>query len=152
MLLVHPPPRTPAVASLTKLAQESAAQPARAEPPGSETLAAKVEGQRFPYLARRFGWFANGERTAKSEKRPLRVVYYSDGNRRLGYEIVAGPPFTVSGGTTISRARVHYTLLTVEGVRAVLWEQRGHTRLIGAHDVSDAELLALASWRGGASG
>ncbi|MHB1808820.1 MAG: hypothetical protein ACYCU0_05940 [Solirubrobacteraceae bacterium] len=145
-VLIHPSGASPSIAGIVSFAQKGPARPAQMQPPGSDRLAASVEGVRFPYWAKRFGWFANGERSGSAEKRTLTVVYYTDGNRQLSYAIVAGAAFSPSGGHSVSQGGVSYRLLDAEGERTIVWRRGGHTCVLSGHGAADATLLALASW------
>jgi anti-sigma factor RsiW len=143
-------PSGPSVADAARVAQLPAtgAPPARLE--GSRTLlAAKVDGATFPDLRPRYGWRPVGVRHDEVDGRNATVVQYAKGGKRIGYVIVGGEGLPrPSGGTQTTRHGIEFQTLTVDGKPAVTWERLGHTCvLIGK--ASSAELLALASWRGG---
>jgi hypothetical protein len=112
-------------------------------------LAADVEGVRFPNLRQRYGWRADGARVGSVGGREATVIYYRKGDRRISYVIVSGsglPPPT-GAQETVHRG-VEYQSLRAEGRPAVTWRRADHTCVLtGA--ASRAELLELASWRGG---
>jgi hypothetical protein len=143
-------PATPTVADAAELAALPPSGPAPARLEGSPTqLAADVEGVRFPDFRRPYAWRAGGVRAGSVDGREATVVYYRKGGRRIAYVIVSGaglpPP---SGAEATVRRGVEYRALRAEGQPAVTWRRVGHTCVLTG-EASRAELLALASWRGG---
>ena len=140
----------PTVADAAGLAALPPSGPAPAHAQGSRAqLAAGVEGVRFPDFRRAYGWRAAGIRHGSIDGRDATVVYYRKGSRQIGYAIVSGsglpPP---SGVERTVRRGVEYDALRAAGNPAVTWRRVGHTCVLtGA--ASRAELLSLASWRGG---
>jgi hypothetical protein len=143
-------PAGPTVADAAQLATRPPAGPAPARATGSHAkLAARVDGVVFPDLARSYGWRPIGVRHDRLDGRNATVVYYAKGGRRIAYVIVAGAGLPGPAGApgTVRRG-VEYRTLRVNRLPAVTWKRLGHTCvMIGA--TSRAELLALASWRGG---
>ena len=103
----------------------------------------------FPDFSRRYGWRAAGVRHDKVDGRDATVVYYRKGEREIAYVIVSGAGLPKPSSVSESvRRGVEYGSFSSEGHPAVTWERVGHTCVLtGA--ASDAELLTLASWRGG---
>jgi anti-sigma factor RsiW len=143
-------PGDPTVAAAARLAERPPSGPAPPPVDVSGTkLALAVEGVAFPDLARSFGWRAVGVRRDKLDGRNAAVVYYAKDARRIAYVIVAGSGLPrPSGAAGTARGGVLFQTLRVNGRLAVTWRRAGRTCvLIGA--ARRAELLALASWRGG---
>jgi anti-sigma factor RsiW len=139
----------PTVADAAGLAVRPPTGPAPARLDGSRTqLAANVEGVQFPDF-RRYGWRADGVRRDTIDGRDATVVYYRKDGRRIAYVIVSGsglPPPSGAGGTM--RRGVEYQSLRADGQPAVTWRRLGHTCVLTG-SASPAELVTLASWRGG---
>lgn len=140
----------PTVADAAELATLPPSGPAPARLEGSRTqLAADVEGVGFPNFRRPYGWRPAGVREGTVDGREATVVYYRKGERRIAYVIVSGsglsPP---SGGEGTVRGGVEYQNLLADSEPAVTWRRVGHTCVLTG-EASRAELLALASWRGG---
>lgn len=143
-------PGGPTVADAARLAARPPAGPAPARQGSSATqLAARVDGVVFPDLRRSYGWRPVGVRHGRLDGRRATVVYYAKDGRRIGYAIVAGSGLPrPSDAPATQRRGVELQTLRVEGRPTVTWRRLGHTCVItGA--ASRAELLALASWRGG---
>lgn len=143
-------PSGPTVADAARLASQQPSGPAPSRLDHSKAkLAARVDGVVFPDFARAYGWHAVGTRRAQVDGRDAKVIYYEKGGERIGYVITAGSALPrPSGGKTVERRGVPYQTLSVDGKPAVTWERLGHTCvLVGAS--SSAELVKLASWRGG---
>jgi hypothetical protein len=131
-----------------------AARPASGPPPASldnsrTKLAVAVDGAAFPDLRQSYGWRAVGVRKDQVDGRDATVVSYANGKRRIGYVIVSGPGLSApSDAPATTRHGVEYRVVRVDGRPAVTWQRVGHTCVLtGA--TSRAELLTLASWRGG---
>jgi anti-sigma factor RsiW len=140
----------PTIADAAELAALPPSGPAPARLEGSRTeLAADVEGVRFPNFRRPYGWRAAGMREGSVDSRGATVVYYRKGDRRIAYVIVSAPALSQpSGAEGTVRRGIEYQTLRSEGRPAVTWRRVGHTCVITG-EASRAELLALASWRGG---
>jgi anti-sigma factor RsiW len=142
-------PIAPTVAEAAQLGTQSPSEPAPAARDDSETqLALDVEGVVFPNLLRSFGWQAVGVDRTQLDGRDATTVYYEKDSRRIAYVIVAGPALSrPSEAEDSQRDNVLFQTFRVDNRVAVTWRRAGHTCvLIG--DAEDAELLALASWRG----
>ena len=140
----------PTVADAAALAGRPPTGPAPARLEGSPTqLAAGVQGARFPDFRRTYGWRPAGVRRGTVDGRRATVVYYRKGGHRIAYAIVSGSPLPRPSGARGSvRRGVEFQAFRVNGRPAVTWRRVGHTCvLIGA--ASRANLLTLASWRGG---
>jgi hypothetical protein len=111
-------------------------------------LAKTVDGVAFPYWADGFGWHATGAREDRIDGRTVTTVFYADGAaRRIGYAIVAGEPAPRLGGGTVAwRGGTPYRLLAEDGVKVVAWLRDGRLCVLAGRSVSNATLLALASW------
>jgi hypothetical protein len=109
-------------------------------------LAADIEGVAFPYWEDRFGWRSAGARTDSVDGRTVTTVFYARGHQWIGYAIVSGSAPSVSGGTTRTRGGTVYRFLAEDGARVVTWRREGHLCVVSGHGVSDATLMALASW------
>jgi hypothetical protein len=140
----------PTVADAAGLAMQPPTGPAPARYDGSRTeLAADVQGLRFPDFQRVYGWRADGTRRGKVDGRDATVVYYRKGDRRIGYAIVSGSGLPQpSGASGTVRRGVEYQSLRAHGQPTVTWRRVGHTCVLTG-SASPAELLTLASWRGG---
>ncbi|HSZ14598.1 MAG TPA: hypothetical protein VK790_11255 [Solirubrobacteraceae bacterium] len=124
---------------------------APAQDPSNQTeLAADVEGVSFPYWDDRFGWRATGARADRVAGREVRTVFYAAGHGQwIGYAIVAGSAPSVGGGVIRRRGGTSYRFLSEDGASVVTWMRDGHLCVVTGHGVSDATLMALASWQGG---
>ena len=140
----------PTVADAAELAGLPASGPAPQRVDGHPNrLNAEVEGVWFPDFARRYGWRAGGVRHDRIDGRDATVVYYRRSGQEIAYVIVSGGslPNPSAVSETVRRG-VEYGGFSSQGHPAVTWERVGHTCVLtGA--ASDAELLTLASWRGG---
>ncbi len=133
------------------LTQRPATTSAPAENPHNGTeLAVAVDGVPFPYWEDRFGWRSTGSRTDGVEGRAITTVFYANrAGQRIGYAIVAGTPAPgAEGGVIRWRGGTAYRLTHVGGSEVVSWQRDGHLCVIAGHGVSNATLLALASWQG----
>ena len=129
-----------------------ATAPAPAQDPQDPTaLAADVEGVAFPYWEDRFGWRSTGARTDSVDGRTVRTVFYARGHQWIGYAIASGSAPRVSGGIARTRGGTVYRFLAEDGSRVVTWRRGGHLCVVSGHGVSDATLMALASWDTGRS-
>jgi hypothetical protein len=139
----------PTVAQAAQLAARPPTGPAPARLDDSRTqLAVGVEGARFPDFRRAYGWRPAGVRRGVVDGRDATVVYYRKGGSRVAYVIVSGSALARPGAPGAVRRGVEYQTVRAEGRPAVTWRRVGHTCVLtGA--ASRAELLRLASWRGG---
>jgi hypothetical protein len=135
--------------SAVALTLRSPTMAAPAENPHNATeLAANVEGVAFPYWEDRFGWRSTGARVDRLSGRTVTTVFYARGHEQwLGYAIVAGASAPhVSGGIVREREGTPYRFLSVDGASVVEWLRDGHLCVMAGHGISDAQLMALASW------
>lgn len=133
------------------LTQRPATTSAPAENPHNGTeLAVAVDGVPFPYWEDRFGWRSTGSRTDSIDGHAVTTVFYANrAGQRIGYAIVAGTPAPgAHGGVIRWRGDTAYRLTHVGGSEVVSWQRDGHLCVIAGHGVSNAKLLALASWQG----
>ena len=130
------------------LTQERTPASGRAPAPaGRGLLVTNMEGLHFPDWAQRFGWEARAKRVQRLDGHTTTAVYYTRGGQRLGYAILALPTLALHSSRSIAIDGVSYALTTVNGVPTVFWRLDGHTCLIAGRGLSEATLLALASWR-----
>jgi hypothetical protein len=109
-----------------------------------------VDGATFPDLLRSFRWRPVGIRHDHLDGRNTTTVYYAKNGHRIAYVIVGGDGLPRPAGPATTRRGVQFQALRVDGKLAVTWQRLGHTCVLtGA--ASRAELLRLASWRGGGS-
>jgi hypothetical protein len=124
-----------------------ATAPAPAQDPQHPAeLAADVEGIAFPYWDDRFGWRSTGARTDSVDGRTVRTVFYVRDRQWIGYAIASGSAPSLSGGIARTRDGTVYRFLAEDGARVVTWQRDGHLCVVSGHGVSDATLMALASW------
>jgi hypothetical protein len=117
------------------------------DPHNQMELAASVDGVAFPYWDDRFGWRSTGARADDVGGHTVRTVFYARGHDQwIGYAIVAGAAPSVSGGVVRERGGTRYRFLSEHGARVVTWLRDGHLCVVAGHHVSDATLMALASW------
>jgi hypothetical protein len=110
-------------------------------------LAANVEGVAFPYWDDRFGWRSTGARSDRADGHAVETVFYARGHDQwIGYAIVAGKAPTLSGGVVERRGDTTYRFVSEDGARVVTWLRDGHLCVVSGHGVTDATLMALASW------
>jgi hypothetical protein len=121
--------------------------PAPLERSGGTSLEASVQGVSFPYWEERFGWRSVGAREDSVDGRRVETVFYESGDgRHVGYAIAGGSPPNLSGGRLRWRDGVAYRFSQLAGANVVAWVRAGHLCVIAGRGVSDARLLALASW------
>jgi hypothetical protein len=126
--------------------RHATAQAPAQDPRNRTELAADVEGIAFPYWDDRFGWRSTGARTDSVGGRTVRTVFYARGHQWIGYAIASGGAPSVSGGVTRTRDGTVYRFLTEDGARVVTWRRDGRLCVVSGRGVSDATLMALASW------
>lgn len=131
-------------AALAALGAPTRSAPSEATGPAN-TLNATGAGIPFPYWQRSLGWRAVGARVDRLSGRSIVTVFYaSPQGHRVGYTIVGGASVRVSGGVTVTRGGVAFTLLRRGSARLVTWLRSGHTCVIAGREVSDRTLLTLA--------
>jgi hypothetical protein len=112
------------------------------------TLNLDVDGVPYPYWKDDFGWKASGSRVDKFHGRTATTVFYTKGNRRIGYTIVTGKPVSVSGSPTVTfRRGTRFRSVAVRGNTVLTWVRRGHSCILSGVNVSRAHLLKLAGWK-----
>jgi hypothetical protein len=140
----------PTVVEAAELAERPATQATVPADPGNpKLLEASVEGVPFPNLAEEFDWREAGARSDQLEGREARTVFYQRAGRRIGYTIISGeaidPPGAASS-TTLNE--VELSSISDGGREIVTWLRDGRTCVLSGEDVSERELLELASWKG----
>lgn len=139
-------PMTLHTAVALTLRPATAAAPAQ-DPHNRTELAASVEGVAFPYWDDRFGWRSTGARADRADGHAVETVFYARGHDQwIGYAIVAGTAPTLSGGIVEQRGGKTYRFVSEDGARVVTWLRDGHLCVVSGHGVTDATLMALASW------
>jgi hypothetical protein len=135
----------PTLPQTEQVALASPTLPAPAESATNRSqLNVQVDGVSFPYWER-VGWRTLGRRTDTVAGRRVETVFYAGRNgSRVGYAIVSGSPVHVSGGKTVLRNGIPYTLQTRGNSRLVTWRRSGHTCVIAGRGVSDSTLMTLA--------
>jgi hypothetical protein len=129
------------------LTLRSATAPAPApDPANHKELAANVEGIAFPNWNYGFGWSSTGSRSDRLDGHTVRTVFYARGRQWIGYAIVAGRAPSVSGGLVRQRQGTVFRLRSEAGVRVLTWLRDGRLCVVAGRGVSDATLMALASW------
>jgi hypothetical protein len=132
-------------AALTLRPATAAAPPQ--DPHNPTELAASVEGVAFPYWDDRFGWRSTGARSDRADGHAVETVFYARGQDQwIGYAIVAGSAPRLSGGVVEQRGGTTYRFVSEDGARVVSWLRDGRLCVVSGHRVSDATLMALASW------
>jgi len=58
---------------------------------------------------------------------------------------VTGPPIPVHGGVTLTRDGIPFTFMRKGSVRLVTWLRSGHTCVIAGREISNPQLLKLAT-------
>jgi hypothetical protein len=144
VLLVNGTTSAPTVPQTARLALAAATLPA----PGvnssnPEWLKHKGSGVPFPNWYPH--WRTTGARTDTLSGRRVETVFYTRGNDRIGYAIVAGAPLKEIGGATAKRYGVSFTLGRDGHARLVTWRRDGHTCVIAGRSVGYGTLLNLAS-------
>jgi hypothetical protein len=139
-------PLTLRTAVALTLRPATSAAPAQ-DPHNQTELAANVEGVAFPYWDDSFGWRSTGARSDRAAGHAVETVFYARGrNQWIGYAIVAGKAPKLGGGVLRQRAGTSYRFISEDGARVVTWLRDGHLCVVAGHGVSDATLMALASW------
>jgi len=110
-------------------------------------------GVPFPNWERVFGWRAIGSRTDRIGDRAVVTVFYERRGAKLGYSIVAGrriPPPVATTDEVIEGVR--FRSFVANGRRVVTWVRQDRTCVLSGRGVPFAELIRLASWKGGGPG
>jgi hypothetical protein len=126
-------------------------KPAAGPAPGHSfdgALDLNIDGVPYPYWQDEYGWKATGSRVDNFHGRTATTVFYSKGNKRIGYTIVTGKPVSVPGSakdTTVHGIRFRSS--PMHGATVVTWNRRGHSCILAGVNVSRAELLKLGGWK-----
>lgn len=139
----------PTVVEAARLSDRPATGPVGVETGNSKLLAADVEGVPFPNWREEFGWRQAGIRSDRLGDRGTRTVFYEHAGKRVAYTIVSGNGIAAPDGSRSGRRNgVNLHSLADGGRRVVTWWRDGRTCVLSSADVSDGELLKLASWKG----
>jgi len=107
-----------------------------------------VDGVPYPYWQDEYGWRATGSRVDRIDGREATTVFYSKGNRRIGYTIVTGKPVGVPGSAEVTMKHgTRFRSVPFKGATVVTWERRGHSCILSGKNVTRAQLLKLAGWQ-----
>ena len=119
------------------------------DPSNPKVLAASADGVPFPNLEGEFGWREAGARSDELDGREAKTVYYERGGKRIGYTIVSGKAIDPPDGAAKHELNGVALSTTDDGPkRIVTWLRGGRTCVMSGDEVSTAELLELASWKG----
>jgi hypothetical protein len=139
----------PTVVEAARLSERPPTGAVAVDPSNPKLLAANVEGVPFPNWSKKFGWRQGGIRSDRLGDREARTVVYERAGKRIAYTIVSGDRIAApSDATTTRRHGVNLHSLVDRDRRVVTWWRNGRTCVLSASDVSDRELLKLASWKG----
>jgi hypothetical protein len=139
----------PTVVEAARLSEQPPTGAVAVDPSNPKLLAADVEGVAFPHWSKKFGWRQSGIRSDGLGDREARTVLYEHAGKRIAYTIVSGERIAApSDATTTRRNGVNLHSLADRGRRLVTWWRNGRTCVLSTSDVSDRELLKLASWKG----
>jgi hypothetical protein len=126
-------------------------KPALGPAPGHSfdgTLDLDVDGVPYPYWQDEYGWRASGSRVDKIDGRQATTVFYTKGNKRIGYTIVTGDAVGVPGSAEATvKHGTRFRSVPFRGTTVITWERRGHSCILSGVNVSRAQLLKLASWK-----
>jgi anti-sigma factor RsiW len=140
---------SPTVAEGARLAERPSTGAVAVDSSNPKLLAADVEGVPFPNWSKKFGWRQAGIRSDRLGDRDARTVLYEHAGKRIAYTIVSGDGIAApSDATTTTRNGVNLHSLSDRGRRVVTWWRDGRTCVLSASNVSNRELLKLASWKG----
>lgn len=107
-----------------------------------------VDGVPYPYWQDEYGWKASGSRVDTFKGRQATTVFYSKGNKRIGYTIVTGNPVSVPGSANVTvKHGIRFRSVPLHGATIVTWNRRGHSCILSGVNVSRAQLLKLAGWK-----
>jgi hypothetical protein len=119
------------------------------DPSNPKLLAASGDGVPFPNFEGEFGYREAGARSDELDGRETKTVYYERGGKRIGYTIVSGEALPWPGDARKTELNGVELRSTADGEkRIVTWLRDGRTCVLSGNEVSDAELLELASWKG----
>jgi anti-sigma factor RsiW len=149
VLLLPTGSQNPTVIEAARLAEQPATGAVGVDHSNPKLLAANVEGVPFPNWSKEFGWRQAGARSDRLRDRDARTVLYEHDGKRIAYTIVSGAGIAApSDAITTRRNGVNLHSLRDRGRRVVTWWRNGRTCVLSASDVSNRELLKLASWKG----
>jgi hypothetical protein len=107
-----------------------------------------VDGVPYPYWADSLGWKATGKRVDKVSGRVATTVFYSKGDKRVGYTIVSGKALSVPSSSSMTVLHgVRIRSLGLGGNAVVTWQRKDHSCILSGRGVSRSELVQLAGWR-----
>ena len=139
----------PTVVETARLSERAPTGTVAVDPSNPKLLAADVEGVPFPNWSKKFGWRQGGIRSDRLGDREARTVLYEHAGKRIAYTIVSGERIAApSDAITTRRNGVNLHSMADRGRRVVTWWRNGRTCVLSTSDVSDRELLKLASWKG----
>lgn len=141
----------PGVVATASLAARGPVLPAPDEDEGNgAVLKASVDGVPFPYWDD-LKWKAVGARDDKIEDRSAKTVYYENPKGvRAAYTILGGDSIKAPSKARKARANGITLWVLEDGDRRIVtWKRGAHTCVLSAPmSVPEANLLALASWKG----
>jgi hypothetical protein len=112
------------------------------------TLNLNIDGVPYPYWQDEYGWKASGSRVDKVDGRTATTVFYSKGNKRIGYTIVTGKPVKLPGSADMTvRKGITFHMAPLHGATVLTWERRGHSCILSGFNVGKQQLLKLAAWK-----
>jgi hypothetical protein len=112
------------------------------------TLNLNIDGVPYPYWQDEYGWKASGSRVDKVDGRTATTVFYSKGNKRIGYTIVTGKPVKLPGSAQMTSSKgITFHTAPLHGATVLTWERRGHSCILSGFNVSKQQLLKLAAWK-----
>jgi hypothetical protein len=140
----------PSVVEASALSELPAEQPVvGVDPANPKLLEASQSGVPFPNFEALFGWRQAGSRTDELDGRETTTVFYEKGGRRIGYTILSGAAIDPPDDAVPTDLNDVALDSLNEGERQIVtWLREGKTCVLAGDNVSDKELLELASWKG----
>jgi anti-sigma factor RsiW len=142
-------PGAPSLGQAAALAGLGAAGPPPA--PDSSAPAVKLElnvgDVYFPNWTTRFGWHAVGQRVDRINGRLAVTVYYTRGQTRIAYTIIAAPALDQPDARVTRVNDTELRTLSLGGRIVVTWRRDGHTCVLSGTGVPASDLHQLAAWR-----
>jgi hypothetical protein len=149
VLVVPSGGESPTVVEAARLSDGPATGSVGVDGHNSKLLSADVEGLPFPNWRGEFGWRQDGIRSDQLKGRTARTVFYEHGGKRVAYTIVSGKGIPAPGDSRPAMSNgVQLHALADGGRRVVTWWRDGRTCVLSSADVSDHQLIKLASWKG----